>query len=1652
MPSYNSDLFNIEPYYDDFDETKNYQKILFRPGYAVQARELSQLQSVLQSQVERVGNHLFKDGSKVYGGDSAYQTIDFITVTTSADLSTFIGNEISQEDFIGKVVYAENINDTNYIFVQVVRDNLPSSGDVSATVNGITITGTIVSTGQTKLFSVSQGIFYIDGYFTRTNDQYAANIDSSGNTGEGVFGFDIERNYVGSNDDNSLLDPSRGSYNYNAPGADRYQLNLNLNFHTSSDRDNFVPLATVTDSGDITNQVVYSDYAELENTLARRTYDESGSYVVNPFDLEITEHSSDDSKLSLGIGEGKAYLFGYEFENQATEFINIDKARHTESRTLSTVRPFDLGSYLDLSFRAEIPFQLAGILSGGGGITEPATVNVLRNDGFGWRVIGTADLISVQTADLNNGLYRFYLMNTNLNNGESISGNIGLGFDETEDGLFASRDGVSFSTRDSTLLFPVEKGSSVKTLSDIKYRTRITFDFSTDNEGNATIPLSSATPVGIDPASYSFVGSISNGNSTLESSFRDTYYHVFKIQTSDVEGTPDTTVIEPLTIRNFGDLLSVTGTENTSYTMIATVEFKHNSDYNNNIRNKKLRNEVLTVSGADVLTDDSGRSYIILGRSDVIRIKSVTITANDPRDEVSEGTSVISDFTFDNGQRDYSYEFGRLYFTKTAEDRYKDENLTYTFSLQVDYDYFEHEGKYGVVTVDSYPVNEQYENSNETFKYEDIPVYTSQITGKTVSLASCIDFRFVRDYDRNASTDDVPQNERVLSSSAVPVFQIVSTRENDLLQVGHEYYLPRIDKLILKRDLNDDVTKFKLITGNSSLTPNTPADEQNSLTLYRLIIPAYTHNPNDIEIEGVSHKRYTMKEIGDVDKRLEKIEVLSSLTNIESKVDAISFLDENNIELEKKAVLVDDFQGHNIGDVSNDDYKCAIDFQSKELRPSFDVYDYSPTASSVGENVRLHENGIITLDYDATGITFAEQLSASEKLKVNPFQLTNWVGSVEINDSIDTWFDDLSRPVVKTNVLGENDAWISTSYDDSKVGFGSQWNDWEAIWSGIAADKTVSSSKLQSLLSIPKTNEKLNSIRSHFQQETTIERKTKSIEQRIEEISPKIDSFQDHVVKSLKNKVVDLSVIPYMRVKNIPLTVHNLKPNTVMKVYIDNTEVTDNVDGTLLTDNTGKLSGITLSIPSQKILTGNKILRFIDSSNDVSSANTVAETVLHAQGIYETRSQGISSVRPIVRRKQTVTSTSIPSDVNTRKKVLRTGKKYQWLDPLSQTFFVDESVNPKGVFLQNLCLYFAKKDSTLPITVQIRPTKNGYPHPSAIVPFSEKVIYPSEITVNADSPTDKTTITFDSPIFLEPGEYAISLSSNSADYEIYTATVGASELGSGNRIQKSVYGGKLYRPQNTNVSEPDLTTDLMFHLNRCEFENSGSSRSFSLVSTNTGTEHKANIVKLIGSFETPSGTSKSMTYSVTNGSIIENENISLPSTETISNGESTSITVTFESSETEVSPMFDANSCTFLEIENNINDNKSTVDELNPSGTDSGSAVRYITKRVSLLDNQTANRIRVFVDTVKFNPNTIEVYAKVKRKGDTRNLDEISYVKLNRVSNNYSTDPNDVVTEEYRSINTLQPFDIFAVKVCLFSTDQNIVPVVKSLRMVALEG
>jgi hypothetical protein len=87
--------FNLNPYYDDFDRSKKYYRILFKPGFAVQARELTQLQTQLQNQIASFGDHIFKNGSKVLGAGFSKKDISYIVVSRENNILNFTNQEFT---------------------------------------------------------------------------------------------------------------------------------------------------------------------------------------------------------------------------------------------------------------------------------------------------------------------------------------------------------------------------------------------------------------------------------------------------------------------------------------------------------------------------------------------------------------------------------------------------------------------------------------------------------------------------------------------------------------------------------------------------------------------------------------------------------------------------------------------------------------------------------------------------------------------------------------------------------------------------------------------------------------------------------------------------------------------------------------------------------------------------------------------------------------------------------------------------------------------------------------------------------------------------------------------------------------------------------------------------------------------------------------------------------------------------------------------------------------------------------------------------------------------------------------------------------------------------------------------------------------------
>jgi hypothetical protein len=401
---------NISPYYDDFDSEKNFYKVLFKPGYPVQARELTTLQSILQDQVKSFGSHIFKEGSVVIPGNIAYDgnfnSVKLNPTNFGVDISLYINN------FIGKKITGQ-ISGTTAI-IQFV--SLPDGGNVedltiyvkyldsdnnfqfnpfedgesliaeenitygNTTINAGTPFASSISLNSTSVgssASIGDGIYFIRGYFVNVSKQTII-LDNYTNTPSYRVGLKIDELILSAGDDNSLYDPSKGFTNYAAPGADRFKINLTLTKKLISDLNDtdFVELLRV-ENGKIKIIEPKTQYNLIKDYMAERTYDESGDYTVEPFNVsvnnslndrlgnnglffntETTEQKNTPSEdlMCLKISPGKAYVRGYDIEKISTTIIDVDKPRDTASVQNVNI-PFEMGNNIIVNNVSGAPKQ-----------------------------------------------------------------------------------------------------------------------------------------------------------------------------------------------------------------------------------------------------------------------------------------------------------------------------------------------------------------------------------------------------------------------------------------------------------------------------------------------------------------------------------------------------------------------------------------------------------------------------------------------------------------------------------------------------------------------------------------------------------------------------------------------------------------------------------------------------------------------------------------------------------------------------------------------------------------------------------------------------------------------------------------------------------------------------------------------------------------------------------------------------------------------------------------------------------------------------------------------------------------------------------------------------------------------------------------------
>lgn len=1443
-------------YDDDFDKDKHFHQILFNSGRALQARELTQLQTLIYQELGRFGRNIFKEGAAVSSGGMAINnSLEYIKIASTnqggdfADIpigTIFKDNNTEVEAKVLRVVPRNDAGGfpVNTLYIQYVNaggnaiSSRPSRFGDGVTLfdqSGVTsyelVTDTPNASGRATQFDVETGDFFVLGRFVNASKQSIL-LSQYGRSFTGTVGFKVTQEVIKVSDDSSLYDNTGGVVNTASPGADRYRITLTLTDKANIETgDTFVFLANIENSK-IVEEVDESDaYNKINDLLAIRTDEESGDYVVNPFNIHFEDEVANDSSLELIVSAGTAYVNGYRTENPSPVRIDVPRPQETDNINNDTV-PVAYGNYFLVdSGRGATDLDYAQ-LNISTSATDPSS-----------NTIGTCRIRAVEKASGTDALqatHKVYVFDVQVDSDASLLNARSIGSSTTNLYKLANNDARLFDVTNNNLLMPLSQ-PRLESLSDILLTVQRRIGGKT--VASSEIDISDALSAG-----ESFVDLT---NWIVSSATRSFIPHTAAADgTITLSDVVDGETLEVLYyVQKTGSVRTKTKIENITTTLTKQVGFDK--------------------------TNSVAYNYYEFPHPDIFAVDSV-------KNFDTSGMDMLGRFTLDDGQRDNSYKLGRLILDRTDSAP----NQVY-----VNYSRLRHNNDGDFFCASSY----------NTLGYSNIPTHVLS-NGQEVNLFNYLDFRSVDSagtFGGKSSISRLPKNGGDITADA-------------------SYYLARADKLIMTQE-----GEVQVLMGQQSVNPQYKPTPENAIELFKIRMNPNTLDENDLSFTAIEHPHYTMKDIADLEAKVDRLEEYTRLSISELRAFHEPSLDSAGNERVEVGSVSDDCTDHSRTDTENPDHSSSTDPEGGVIRPLADeaninlIYDQTLSSGVIkkGDNIYL--------TYDSDQWSFQDL--ASTHVKVNAFGNAQSIGTIKLSPSSDEWKDaytNATRAVQGTNRLATRQALL--------------WNSWQWNWQGRAAEDLEQSIQYD-------RNGFNTEVGRVFGDGIEQFRSSTSNSQRITGSARSVTRVvaSDTIRKKIGNRYVDLALIPWIRSRKVYFHAKGLKPNTKFTPFFDGVNmsswcreessfvqfsdrddeignrygmsVSAHPDGSsdLVSDANGEIIG-SFFIPSIRNLieykqarknpvfgtrrtlvrfrsglreftlldidkpdwgeAGSKAfayyaafgfmfglwhrrhyLRWPDSPNPYSwdmrrqatfsnkevrdRLNAIASGDINITdpklaGKYGTTQAGLSESE-LNNLDNTNTMSTVLSDYLTVNRNCWGGNDTNPVpvpeNPLAQTFYVD---NPFGLVLTKVDLFFRAKDSgSLPVSIHIRPVEDGRPSTKEIVPDSHVYLKASEVDAIGTSPvlslvqTRPTSFVFDEPIFLQPWKkYAIVVQSESTEYELFSAKTQQPVLGSTSRtVSTSPLVGELYLPQSGTNYLGSKDQDLMYRLTRAKFSQGGGS-------------------------------------------------------------------------------------------------------------------------------------------------------------------------------------------------------------------------------------
>lgn len=1302
--------FNQDPYYDDFDPKKNYHRILFRPVRPVQTRELNQIQSIFQNQVNQFADNIFKNGSIVANARSSLQAKEFVTfkvndptsglplnVTqfpagtvlvgqTSGVTATFVKgvNAGTIDPPTIYVVYTgSGIDLTTHKFIPGENVSFKDANGVTVMVGAIRCPGCAGSSdslpnlppmGTGKIFTVDDGIFYYDGMFVNCNRQDLI-VSKYGENIAWKIGLDFVQTVVTYEDDPTLLDPTLGYPNSTAPGADRYKADLVLTKRVLDDADgeDFILLCKMLGNGTVTFMLSDSSYSVIMDMLAKRTYETNGNYTVNPYKIKFFESLKDDSSGARGwldaasggsaddavilVSPSVSYVQGYRCENISDSPVLLPKARdvkqipgyinrfaertyiYGEPQYTNTTGAGNISIYpngnLDTSVMGNAVIQIYDGPVVGTAATGTLIGTFQVNDVE--YVSGDSSFIPVTPPAL--GIFKYYIYNLSItaagktfadaksfycsatnflanainDNNPSVNGATGQG------------NPLVYNTNQTTLLYPLSK-TDVKSLrsianannGSIDIYVRKKFTTTLDSTGQATFHSSSNEAFdSFGPQMVAWVAKV-DGN------------HAFALNSSNITSPDPSTLVIHTGAGNAG------GTLNLICTVIQT---------NQKEKTKTLTQTSTTTStaptnlvGETIMLSTSGPTPIV----DAFQILSVQIV-----DSANPSATPIDDtanWSLNTGQTDLAYTQSSV--VRTAPNNQT--ITTSTFRTIVSFTYFARSGTGGWFDVDSYSGIIADPSSGLT--YATIPTYTSPITKQVYPLASTWDFR--PDVVTGGTISALPP-----ANGSTAIYDIT-------------YYLGRADLLMIDKD-----GTFFIKMGKPSESPKPPSPDVGAMALYEIWLKPYTYTLDDIKSKFIENKRYTMRDIGHLEERIENLEYYVALNLLEQSAATMQITDGNGLNRFKNGFIADNFSDFQAADLAHPEFQAGLDRDKRQLRPSFKTRNIKLKANqSTSTGVKWYGNTAI--------LPFSENLLqsqpyATKSLSINPYFQYNKKGKMVLSPNNDTWSDDTLLPAVTTTV--DTGVAAFTQLASASHVLGTNWGSWTDQNKTIVKSSKVSTTPLSGAsLAVSKAAggpsgvdvSKGGSVTTTVTTTTTTTNQTRTGSNTT--VGSRTDSYD------LGTSVKDVALEPYMRSTSVQFMASGMKPNTIVYAFFDGIDVNANcrmtnitIDSStpagqlsqvafgsqLITDSNGDINGEFL-IPANTFFAGQKTFALTTDRNNTGDPDeelTSASAVFYSGGLDVTKQdETLNVITPTIKTEQLVDNRTVTDVSKTTTSTIRT--------------------------------------------------------------------------------------------------------------------------------------------------------------------------------------------------------------------------------------------------------------------------------------------------------------------------------------------------------------------------------------------------------------